>query len=418
MNTRPSLSTAAAILLVAAAPADAGTFSVLPWTGDNDSGLSSLTNYTAVVDFAGDGTRVINGVPFVNTSNLGTGTSSYQLASVPLTFTGFDAALGGSSDLIVSDFFHSGGVNDGNAYLTLGNLVPGQNYVTTWYNVGFGSAGGRNVTITPGDTSTPFTYDANMSGPGNGHRLTYSFTAVTSRITFAFDAASNNDSYHHYALTNAGLSGSAGPLTVVTPTYDAQSGPGPFAPYTPLSNDLLQTKVSSVTPLTPGSFSEENSGGIPTLTNGAFSISGGTNPELATGFSDSSVVFALDLTGAPQGYDISRVIGYGGWNDVGRDRQLFEVYYSVIGDSGFTLMGTADFNPSNVNGVSAVRSTFDTALSFVDAIRIDFPGGQENGYAGYGEFDVVGVASVPEPVTAGLLLVGMATLSMRRRSRS
>ena len=46
---------------------------------------------------------------------------------------------------------------------------------------------------------------------------------------------------------------------------------------------------------------------------------------------------------------------------------------------------------------------------------MDFLGGQENSYAGYGEFDVVGAASVPEPGSVVLLGLGFAVLAARRR---
>lgn len=406
------LSTTVASFFVLAVPViHAGTFSVSPWTGDGDSGISSLTSYTAVVDFAGTGSTVVNGVTFTNT---GAPTSSFQLNGALNGFAGFTNNLTGGSNALASDFWYSGNTN-GNASVTLGNLIPGQNYVTTWYNAGFGGAGGRFVNITPGDTGIPFLFDENQSGAGNGNLLTYNFTAVTTLITFTFDAVSNGDSFHHYALTNAGPLGVAGSVLPVTPSYTAANGPGFFAPFSPLNNDLLQTSLTGA-PGVSGNFTQEGAGGASILNNGAFSITGGVNPELATGENNSSVLYTLDLTGAPYGYDISQVIGYGGWNDGGRDRQLYQVLYSVIGDSGFTSLGTADFDVANPGQSSAIRAIFDTTLTGVDAIRFDFLPGQENGYAGYGEFDVVGVPTViPEPSATMLLGLGFAAFVSRRR---
>ncbi len=79
------------------------------------------------------------------------------------------------------------------------------------------------------------------------------------------------------------------------------------------------------------------------------------------------------------------------------------------------MIGGADFDPGAVTGLSAVSATFNVALTGVDRLRIDFLNGQENGHAGYGEFDVFGTATVPEPASAALLLLG-GTLGLRRRA--
>ena len=59
---------------------------------------------------------------------------------------------------------------------------------------------------------------------------------------------------------------------------------------------------------------------------------------------------------------------------------------------------------------------FNGSISNIDEVKFVFLDQVENGFVGYGEFDVVGTASVPEPtsVTFGLL-GGLAFLSRRRR---
>ena len=64
----------------------------------------------------------------------------------------------------------------------------------------------------------------------------------------------------------------------------------------------------------------------------------------------------------------------------------------------------------------------ENALPFlamnVDAVRFDFPAGVENGYTGYAELDVIGVAAVPEPGSALLAATGLTGLLLRRRRRA
>ena len=92
-----------------------------------------------------------------------------------------------------------------------------------------------------------------------------------------------------------------------------------------------------------------------------------------------------------------------------------------MGSDAFTDFGSIAFDPVDVNvsttDASAVRAVFAGSLSGVDAIRFDFPIGQENGYAGIGELDVLGIATIPEPATTGLMLVGATLLLPRKRRR-
>jgi hypothetical protein len=221
--------------------------------------------------------------------------------------------------------------------------------------------------------------------------------------------------------------------TVVVST-DAQLGPGgvgsTFTPtYVVSSTDLING-------MTPSAFSgdfavTELTGGLPVLTNGtygtitepggavdrshaAFGIAGGG------GGSGTSVTYSLAANAL--GYNISSVAVYGGWNDNGRDQQLYTFSYSVVGSASFvTVPLTVNFDsgaPANLQVANRTILT-DNALPFiatnVDAVRFDFPAGVENGYTGYAELDVIGVAAVPEPGSLLLAGAGIAGMLLRRR---
>ena len=269
------------------------------------------------------------------------------------------------------------------------------------------------MNITPSDTGTPFLFDENYTGSGQGNILRYSFTAPGTSISFGFDAVSNGDSFHHYAMTTAVANNAL--LTTANVTALQASGPGFYAPFTPSNTDLLQTSLGSS--IFGGSFALENTGGVPILNNGQFSITGigNNNPELATAGNNAFVQYDLSLAAAPLGYDISGIDTYGGWNDAGRDRQVFKISYSLVGSSDFVYLGAVDSNPAAGGNPTAIRAQFPTSLTGVDGIRIDWFGGQENGYAGIGEIDVFGAATVPEPAAAGLLGLGALALLRRRR---
>ena len=415
MKIRRAAPFTVAFLLLAGLPALAGDFSYAPISGDGNTGIYSGLSYTAKADFVGDGTRSVNGVLFSETGPSRTG---YLFGGAANDFGGFGNNVGGVTGTMLSDFKHTGD-GSGNASLQLTGLIPGTQYVTSWYNAGFGSPGGRVVDITPSDTGTPFRFDENYTGAGNGNVLRYTFTATGTSITYNFDAVSDGDSFHHYAFTNAVRNTSL----LATPVITAASGAGPgFSPFTPSNNDLLQTHLLSVS--SSGNFAQEGAGGVPILTNGAFAINGGNpadNSPLATGENNASLTFFLDTTVNALGYDVASIASFGGWNDSGRDRQLYAVSVSYVGDSNFVYLGALDYNPAAGSSPSAVRAVFETSLTGVDAVRFDFLNGQENGYAGYGEFDVVGIATVPEPSSLAMVLCAcvacVAVRRLRHRSR-
>ena len=224
----------------------------------------------------------------------------------------------------------------------------------------------------------------------------------------------------------------AAKAAIVTST-DFEVGPGgagsTFTPsYAVSDSDLING-------LTPSSFggdfaAVEFSGGLPVLNDGVYGTitePGGapdrTHGALGLGGGDAGTgTFVIYALGAhPLGYNISSVFVYGGWNDSGRDQQLYTFSYSLIGDPSFTALTTVNFNPLvGPDLQTANRSILlESALPFlavgVDEVRFDFPGGVENGYTGYAELDVMGVAAVPEPGAFMLSSVGFLALVRRRR---
>jgi len=406
-----------AALVFSGLPAYAGDFFFRTFSSDADSTINPALQYTSRADFAGDGTRTVNGVQFTDTQVVGT---NYALVGADATFTGFANTVTGSASGLVSDFVYGStvpGPEQGNASLTLTGLTPGQKYVTTWYNVGFGNIGGRNITITASDTNRSIFFDENFSGPGAGNILRYAFTATTPTITYTFDADGNTDSFHHYAFSNA-----AETTVYSQPVITTQTGPAPLTAFSPRNDDLLQTHLAGVN--SSGDFAQESAGGIPALTDGVFALNGNAEPiatrnlNLATGANNSFVEFALDTTVNTLGYDISSIETYGGWHDNGRDRQSFKISISLVGSDSFIDFGSINSDPTfgtNTSQPTALRAVFPANLTGVDAVRFDFFGNQENGYAGYGEFDVIGLATVPEPSALAALLGGSALLLRRRR---
>jgi len=185
----------------------AGAFSVHPWTGDEDSRISSDKVYTHTGKFSGEGTDgepffAGNGVHFERDTNRsgtnwtlsGPATNVFDTSN-PVNVTGDGAAL-------VRGFFY--GDQDGNhPVLTLTGLAPGTVYVATFYTVGYGGAGGRFTDVTPGDNPrNPTRIDQNGAGSGNGQLITYTYTATGTEMSFTFDALVTGDSWHHYAFSN------------------------------------------------------------------------------------------------------------------------------------------------------------------------------------------------------------------------
>ena len=415
-RVRPVILAATVATLLTGVSARAGDFTMTILTGDADSGINAGLTYTSKADFdhaAGD--RVVNGVAFTDGGMIGT---NYVLTlATPGTAASPSNVTGGVGGL-VTDFNH--GTGSPTASLTLSGLTVGTQYVTTWYNQTWGDnqSTGRMVDITPSDTGVPFRINQDSTRNDDGTVLRYAFTATATSITYDFNAV-NLAAFHHYAMTNAERNDALFSYTHFTPLVPTTTViSGQDAPFTVSNNDLLQTSLASVSSI--GDFNREPVlGDLSVLYNGAFAIgTGGNRPELVTGENNATITFTLDTSVNTLGYDVTSVAGYGGWGDGGRDNQIYSIFFSQVGSPDFIYLGGVNDRPGAPGAPSAISAVFENVgLTGVDAIRIDFLDGQDNGFAGYGEFDVIGTATIPEPGTAVSLLGGLGLLLGLRRGR-
>jgi hypothetical protein len=190
--------------------------------------------------------------------------------------------------------------------------------------------------------------------------------------------------------------------------------------------DLINQPSSTVsstgyTPFSSGGFTTDDDN----LNNGSQGISGAIFPAaLATIAFDLdgtwTSTFTLDVSLSPAGYDITQIDTIAGW--VGsRSGQTYELFYSVVGDAGFTSLGTFTIaDPGTGSTRISLTDNTGTIATGVDAVQFSFtPTSTEDVYR---EIDVFGIPSavVPEPGT-GVLLMGLASIALlarRQRRRS
>ena len=231
-----------------------------------------------------------------------------------------------------------------------------------------------------------------------------------------------------YSLQASNVSGTAtaspGSLTVnpvpaatndliVSTANQTGFGTGLFTPTWILATGSL---IAGLAPSSVGSgtFNLESSGGLPVLTDGIFgpisnSISG-SHPSFATCGPNggTSATYTLPAA-ATNGYDLTNIVVYGGWNDNGRDQQGYTVYYSTRQNpANFIPLTTVNYSPSIADGVqSATRVTIAPATvtplaKDVGMIEFNFSTvSVANGYSGYAELQIFGQPS-SVPVIANL----------------
>ncbi len=206
----------------------------VPLDGDDDSDVVSGHRYTHAIDFAGDQSVTVAGVPLLQATTTGENFSLVSYDPVSHTtadnldvFIGYENSLNGGLNSAASNFYYS---PTGASQLTLTGLLVGATYTTTFFGVGFGSGVSRVSTVTD-SLGGSVVIDENAFGDRQGFRFSRTFVATGDQITFTFVAADPNYGFHHYAVTNLLIDSNAnyglGPFS-----NDISSGISPSKTYT------------------------------------------------------------------------------------------------------------------------------------------------------------------------------------------
>jgi hypothetical protein len=156
-------------------------WSYAQWSNDATSGVDNSKRYTHAFAFNTSGASfTINSVPFTRLAGANP-TLRYEFAGALGQGTTDGANVlrtaGGGSGTLASQFAYGGNP----AVFAFHNLIPGREYVATWYTVGWDAAGktyGRSVTFAAGDDMISINQD--HFGDNQGTRISYRYTAPAS----------------------------------------------------------------------------------------------------------------------------------------------------------------------------------------------------------------------------------------------
>jgi hypothetical protein len=200
-------------------------WSISAWTNDASSGIDSSKNYTHAYAFNVTGTNIpVNGVPFTRLGPVANPQVAYELQTANFSQVATDSgnvlrtAAGGSSSNLAFGFVYNGNPE----IINLQNLVPGVEYLTTIYSVGWDPrAYGRAVTWRVGNDMLSVNED--QFGDAVGIRVSYRFIApATGYLTISnFPFSTAVGTFHVFALANYEVNPQSGPVIGIQPVSKA-----------------------------------------------------------------------------------------------------------------------------------------------------------------------------------------------------
>ncbi len=156
--------------------------------------------------------------------------------------------------------------------------------------------------------------------------------------------------------------------------------------------------LTGTVPASPPPVTHEGSSNIwGTLTDGSV---GPADPNTATSVTPNNgneVIFPLDLTSKPDGYDVTSFDSYCAWGDSGRDNQNYTLQYSTVANPTTFITIAAVNNRTTVDKSTHTRITNDNGYLAmgVHSIKIIFGNNQENGFTGFREFVLQDTPVIP-----------------------
>ena len=169
------------------------------------------------------------------------------------------------------------------------------------------------------------------------------------------------------------------------------------------SSNLLAAATLSANPATPKG-SDASAGNWSVLTDGSFGDA--THTDVAEATNNTTLTYTLNISVNVNGYNLSTVDFYTGWEDNGRVNQNYSVYYSTVATpTNFILLQTVSYTPPNTSPDYAWVHLAVTGVSGAGTIKFVYSGAQENGYVGSRELCAAGTptgaASPPTVSNAG-----------------